>query len=139
MLLCTNKVKITVKSQIRKLLCMVQLSDLEIFPKQVCLQSNKFLNSKYSFIILWSFHKNILAGQDMRLEFFFKKKHFFLFVKHVLCCGWFSGHFSRVLLVTRSFAEAAKKAVLNSFAIFTGKHLCWSLFLIKLQACRPFT
>ena len=25
-----------------------------------------------------------------------------------------------------------KKAVLNNFAIFTGKHLCWSLFLIKL-------
>ena len=26
-----------------------------------------------------------------------------------------------------------KKAVLKYFAIFTGKHLCWSLFLIKLQ------
>ena len=26
-----------------------------------------------------------------------------------------------------------QKAVLNNFAIFTGKHLCWSLFLIKLQ------
>ena len=26
-----------------------------------------------------------------------------------------------------------KKAVLNNFAIFTGKHLCWSLFLIKLH------
>ena len=25
-----------------------------------------------------------------------------------------------------------KKAVLKSFAIFTRKHLCWSLFLIKL-------
>ena len=25
--------------------------------------------------------------------------------------------------------------VLNSFAIFRGNHLCWSLFLIKLQAC----
>ena len=30
-----------------------------------------------------------------------------------------------------------KKAVLRNFAIFTGKHLCWSLFLIKLQAFRP--
>ena len=28
-----------------------------------------------------------------------------------------------------------KKAVLKSFAIFTGKHLCWILLLIKLQAC----
>ena len=27
-----------------------------------------------------------------------------------------------------------KKGVLKSFANFTGKHLCWSLFLIKLQA-----
>ena len=27
-----------------------------------------------------------------------------------------------------------KKAVLKSFAILTGKHLFWSLFLIKLQA-----
>ena len=26
----------------------------------------------------------------------------------------------------------------KNFAIFTGKHLCWSLFLIKLQAFRCF-
>ena len=25
--------------------------------------------------------------------------------------------------------------VLKNFAIFSGKHLCWSVFLIKLQAC----
>ena len=30
-----------------------------------------------------------------------------------------------------------KKAVLKNFAIFTGKQLWWSLFLIKLQAFRP--
>ena len=29
-----------------------------------------------------------------------------------------------------------KKAFLKNFAIFTGKHLCWSLCLIKLQAFR---
>ena len=29
-----------------------------------------------------------------------------------------------------------KKAVLKNFATFTGKHLCWSLFLIKLEAFR---
>ena len=28
---------------------------------------------------------------------------------------------------------SAKKGVLKSFAIFTEKHLCWSLFLTKLQ------
>ena len=32
-----------------------------------------------------------------------------------------------------------KKGVLENFAIFTGKHSYWSLFLIKLQAWRPAT
>ena len=27
-----------------------------------------------------------------------------------------------------------KKEILKNIAYFTGKHLCWSLFLIKLQA-----
>ena len=27
----------------------------------------------------------------------------------------------------------------NFFAIFTGEHLCWSLFLIKMQAYKPAT
>ena len=31
-----------------------------------------------------------------------------------------------------------KKVVLKTFANFTGKHLCWSLFLITLQAFRRF-
>ena len=34
---------------------------------------------------------------------------------------------------------SVKKGVLKTFAIFTGKHLCWSLFLIKLQPWRPAT
>ena len=29
-----------------------------------------------------------------------------------------------------------KNVVFNNFTIFSGKHLCWSLFLIKLQAWR---
>ena len=32
-----------------------------------------------------------------------------------------------------------KKTALKHFAIFTGKYLCWSLFLIKLQALKPPT
>ena len=32
-----------------------------------------------------------------------------------------------------------QKVLLKNFAIFTGKHLCWSLFLdLKLQVFRPF-
>ena len=30
-------------------------------------------------------------------------------------------------------------SALKDFAIFTGKHLCWSLFLINMQAWRPAT
>ena len=32
-----------------------------------------------------------------------------------------------------------KKAVIKNFALFTGKHLRWSLFLFKLQAFRTAT
>ena len=32
-----------------------------------------------------------------------------------------------------------KIGVLKNFANFTGKHLCWSLFLIKFQTLRPAT
>ena len=34
---------------------------------------------------------------------------------------------------------SSKIGVLKNFEILTGKHLCWSLFLIKLQACKPAT
>ena len=34
------------------------------------------------------------------------------------------------------YLEVATGAVLKNFVIFTGKHLCWSLFSIKLQACK---
>ena len=32
-----------------------------------------------------------------------------------------------------------KKTVLKNFAIVTGKHFSWSLFLMKLQAFSPAT
>ena len=32
-----------------------------------------------------------------------------------------------------------KKAVIKNFAVLTGKQLCWSLFLVKLQASRLAT
>ena len=42
------------------------------------------------------------------------------------------------LTIIRAISEAAtggvlQRAGLKNFAIFTGKHLCWSLFLIKLN------
>ena len=32
-----------------------------------------------------------------------------------------------------------EKAIVKSFAIFTGKQLCWSLFLMKLHVFRSVT
>ena len=32
-----------------------------------------------------------------------------------------------------------KIGILKNFAIFTGKNLCWSIFLIKLQVSNPET
>ena len=37
------------------------------------------------------------------------------------------------------FADLIKISVLKNFAIITGKHLCWSLFLRKLQVLKPAT
>ena len=34
------------------------------------------------------------------------------------------------------YLEASIGGVLKKFVIFTGKHLCWSLFLTTLQACK---
>ena len=41
---------------------------------------------------------------------------------------------SRVVLLSQVARCSIKKSVVKKFAIFTGKHLCWSLCLIKLQA-----
>ena len=35
----------------------------------------------------------------------------------------------------KNYLEAATGGVLKNLVIFTGKHLCWSHFLIKLQPC----
>ena len=43
------------------------------------------------------------------------------------------------LQITKEHLEAVTGGVLQNFAMLTGKDLCWSLFLIKLQAFRPAT
>ena len=35
---------------------------------------------------------------------------------------------------TSFFINSTRGVLSNKFRIFTGKHLCWSLFLIKLQS-----
>ena len=46
-----------------------------------------------------------------------------------ICVSWRT-------LQKQSLEVFSKKSVLKNFANVTGKHLSWSLFLIKLQACR---
>ena len=50
-----------------------------------------------------------------------------------------------IFSIEDNYLEAAtggvpmKKTLLKNFAIFTGKQVCWRLFLIKLQAFSPAT
>ena len=44
-------------------------------------------------------------------------------------CG--TNHYAVVGLLEAVTGGFFKKAVLKNFAIFTGKHLCWRLFLIQ--------
>ena len=41
-----------------------------------------------------------------------------------------------VTSIDNDYLESVTGGVLKNFVIFTGKHLCWGLFLIKLQACK---
>ena len=99
----------------------------------------------------WEFILNLL--QNHSIEVFGKWRHFQIrlllwemqVVRYFLCVRH-TGEKSlnRLLdcycsLSWKQPPEAfRKKVALKNFANFTGKHLCWSLFLIKLQAQGPF-
>ena len=58
------------------------------------------------------------------------------------CKEYFHGSFGNtlsdlILDYRSSRSNVLKKCVLKNLAIFPGRHLCWSLLLIKLQAFRP--
>ena len=44
--------------------------------------------------------------------------------------------FKSVSSIDDDYLELVTGVVLENFLIFTGKHLCCSLFLIKLEACK---
>ena len=63
---------------------------------------------------------------------------------NMILAKWPEHHFTtqrNVLGLFRSSHRrcSVKKGVLKTFANFTGKHLCWNLFLITLQVFRPAT
>ena len=39
--------------------------------------------------------------------------------------------------ILQAFPDILQNGVLKNFAYFTGRHQCWSFFLIKLQVFRP--
>ena len=45
-------------------------------------------------------------------------------------------NYDKTFQIDDDYLEAAAGGGIKNFVIFTGKHLCWSLFLIKLQACK---
>ena len=54
-----------------------------------------------------------------------------------LCCCWF--FYLLIIFREKQFlADVLQKRFLKNFENFTGKHLCWSLFLIKLQVCESY-
>ena len=60
-----------------------------------------------------------------------------ILVKHLWTDCWIV--FLLLILKSRHQRPSVKKGALKNFANFTGKHLCWSLFSIKLQGRRPAT
>ena len=89
-------------------------------------QRNKFVYGKMFFPNLYNnshfpFFEKIFYYYECKLPNIYKNTCAFIFL-------WWNQKQPSVFY---------KKAVIKNFAIFTGKHLCWSLFLIKLQAFRP--
>ena len=63
-------------------------------------------------------------------------------VQRLICLPLLQENLNLVVLLNNQFQKQPaevffKKAILKNFATFTGKHLCWRLFLINLQTWRP--
>ena len=68
--------------------------------------------------------------------FLIKQNSNYIAIPYALAEVWISTHFIKKRLQKHPLEEFYKKAVLKYFTIYTGKHLCWSLFSIKLQVFR---
>ena len=79
-------------------------------------------------------HEKRILKWDFLLAFSCLIQQFYLL--HLL---QFFASFSSQRVTFRSSRPEAfyKKVAFKNFAILTGKCMCWSLFLIKLQAFRP--
>ena len=112
--------------------------------------------------IFWNFHESMGANVSifslfqfiLLVSFYTPKKHqkasgFLMFLGGLERDQWHKMDYWRVNTKTgmawvkrdHTFSSShlrcsVKEPVFKIFIIFTGKHFCWSLFLIKLQAFR---
>ena len=74
------------------------------------------------------------------LKHIIKKINHFLLTENDVKHEWIKSKVKKILfsLSWSSYPRhSIKKAVLKSFAIFTGKHLCWSPFFNKIAGTQP--
>ena len=87
--------------------------------------------------LFWTPLKRRVKPQKEPLELICKKwcsEKFRKFHKKTPCWRFFIIEFGS------SYRRCStKRAALKNLSIFTGKHLCLSLFLIRLHTCRPVT
>ena len=69
-----------------------------------------------------------------QLAFYYKFQHHSVFVQFM---NPFTNNIPRCIFQKQPFPDVLQNDVLKTFAIFTRKHLCQGLFLIKLQAFKP--
>ena len=77
-------------------------------------------------IAIFHFFEKLFYYYECKLRNFYKNTFVFVFL-------WWSQKQPPEVF----YKKVVLKKLLKNFAIFIGKHLCWSLFLIKLEAFRP--
>ena len=98
-------------------------------------------------ILLFSSNKNVLGWflQIISKEYNLSRSANILSRNHTTSSLWLRKDAQYLLLTLwlevqkQPFPGVLQNNFLKNFAIFTRKHLCWSLFLIKLQTSRSAT
>ena len=115
--------------------------------KDTCFE---FVIYQGTFITLWNKWYDVFCKYSQRLitvYYFCKKLHlrcftgFWIRLDYCLwirvCFFYYFFHFESIKFISSRSQMSFKIDVFKKFAIFTGKHLCWSLFVIKLPASKP--
>ena len=95
---------------------------------------------KFLLLLNWSLDRSRLRLTRVHYLYhvnnFVRKKCFLLLcfeqvLKETIGNGLRKGNTQSICFRSSHQSCSIKKAVLKNFAIFTGKHLCWSLFLVR--------